>query len=234
MKKLTLLALLMSTIAIGQEDKHHHDHDNNHRNEHEHKNEHNGGANHYMHQSSMDELVERFESKDRDKYQQPEKVLEYLGAIDGKKIMDIGAGTGYFSVKLAANRANVIAADVSDDFQNYLKERIKEENISNIELRKLPYDSPELAKNEVDKVLIVNTYHHIEDRISYFKKVRKGINADGELVIIDFFKADLPVGPPVGHKVAIDDVVLELKEAGFTQFIVEVSLLDYQYIIRAK
>jgi cyclopropane fatty-acyl-phospholipid synthase-like methyltransferase len=234
MKKLTLLALLMSTIAIGQEDKHQHDQDNNHRNEHEHKNEYNGGANHYMHQSSIDELVERFESKDRDKYQQPEKVLEYLGAVDGKKIMDIGAGTGYFSVKLAANGANVIAADVSDDFQNYLKERIKEENISNIELRKLPYDSPELAKNEVDKVLIVNTYHHIEDRISYFKKVRKGINADGELVIIDFFKADLPVGPPVGHKVAIDDVVLELKEAGFTEFIVEVSLLDYQYIIRAK
>lgn len=230
MKKLTLLALFMSTVAMGQEDKPKNDH--NH--QHEHGHEHNGSANHYMHQSSMDELVERFESKDRDKYQQPEKVLEYLGAIDGKKIMDIGAGTGYFSVKLAANGANVIAADVSDDFQNYLKERIKEENISNIELRKLPYDSPELAKNEVDKVLIVNTYHHIEDRISYFKKVRKGINSDGELVIIDFFKAELPVGPPVGHKIAIDAVVLELKEAGFTEFTIEVSLLDYQYIIRAK
>jgi cyclopropane fatty-acyl-phospholipid synthase-like methyltransferase len=230
MKKLTLLALLMSSIAIGQEDKHNHDH--NH--QHEHGHEHNGGANHYMHQSSMDELVERFESKERDKYQQPEKVLEYLGDINGKKIMDIGAGTGYFSVKLAAKGANVIAADVSDDFQDYLKKRIKEEDISNIELRKLPYDSPELEKNEVDKVLIVNTYHHIEDRISYFKKVRKGINSEGELVIIDFFKSDLPVGPPVGHKVAIDDVVIELKEAGFTEFIVEVSLLDYQYIIRAK
>lgn len=230
MKKLTLVALLMSTIAIGQDDKPKNDH--NH--QHEHGHEHNGSANHYMHQSSMDELVERFESKERDKYQQPEKVLEYLGDIQGKKIMDIGAGTGYFSVKLAANGANVIAADVNDDFQNYLKERIKEENISNIELRKLPYDSPELAKNEVDKVLIVNTYHHIEDRISYFKKVRKGINSDGELVIIDFFKAELPVGPPVGHKIAIDDVVLELKEAGFTEFTIEVSLLDYQYIIKAK
>lgn len=58
--------------------------------------------------------------------------------------MDIGAGTGYFSVKLAAKGANVIAADVSDDFQDYLKKRIKEEGISNIELRKLPCDSPEL------------------------------------------------------------------------------------------
>jgi cyclopropane fatty-acyl-phospholipid synthase-like methyltransferase len=230
MKKLTLLALLMSSIAIGQEDKNKNDH--NH--QHEHGNEHNGGANHYMHQSSMDELVERFESKERDEYQQPEKVLEYLGDINGKKIMDIGSGTGYFSVKLAAKGAHVIAADVSGDFQDYLKKRIKEEDISNIELRKLPYDSPELEKNEVDKVLIVNTYHHIEDRISYFKKVRKGINSEGELVIIDFFKAELPVGPPVGHKIAIDDVVLELKEADFTEFVVEVSLLDYQYIIRAK
>jgi cyclopropane fatty-acyl-phospholipid synthase-like methyltransferase len=232
MKKLTLLALLMSSIAIGQEDKNKNDHDHNH--QHEHGNEHNGGANHYMHQNSMDELVERFESKERDEYQQPEKVLEYLGDINGKKIMDIGSGTGYFSVKLAAKGAHVIAADVSGDFQDYLKKRIKEEGISNIELRKLPYDSPELEKNEVDKVLIVNTYHHIEDRIAYFKKVRKGINSEGELVIIDFFKAELPVGPPVGHKIAIDDVVLELKEADFTEFVVEVSLLDYQYIIRAK
>lgn len=86
----------------------------------------------------------------------------------------------------------------------------------------------------MDQVIIVNTYHHIEDRIAYFKKVGKGINSEGELVIIDFFKAELPVGPPVGHKIAIDDVVLELKKADFTEFVVEVSLLDYQYIIRAK
>jgi SAM-dependent methyltransferase len=50
-------------------------------------------------------------------------------------------------------------------------------------------------------VLIVNTYHHIENREAYFAKVLKGLKPGGELVLIDFFKKELPVGPPVDHKI---------------------------------
>ena len=84
-------------------------------------------------------------------------------------------------------------------------------------------------------VLIVNTYHHIENRSDYFAKVKKGLTSEGELVIIDFFKTeDIPVGPPVEHKLSMDQVVAELKKAGFTSFEVVVDLLPYQYIIKAK
>jgi 2-polyprenyl-3-methyl-5-hydroxy-6-metoxy-1,4-benzoquinol methylase len=199
--------------------------------------EHHGhhSANEYMHQSSLEELIERFESPERDAYQQPDKVLAFLGDLEGKKIMDIGAGSGYFSVKLAEKGANVIAADVSDEFQEVIQKRIDENNLENIELRKLPFDGPELAEGEVDMVFIVNTYHHIEDRSAYFSKVKKGTKADGELVLIDFFKSeDVPVGPPVEHKIAIDQMVSELKEAGYTNFEVNVDLLEYQYIVKAK
>ena len=58
--------------------------------------------------------------------------------------------------------------------------------------------------------------------------------ADGELIIIDFFKSEIPVGPPMDHKLAMDVVVTELKEAGYTSFDVNVELLPYHYIIRAK
>ena len=193
-----------------------------------------GGANEYMHKSSMEQLIKRFESPERDAYQKPEKVLTYLGDISGKLIMDIGAGTGYFSVKLAEKGAKVIAADVNDDFQQFLKKRIKENKLQNIELRKIPYQSPKLKDKEVDMVLVVNTYHHIENRTDYFKKVKKGINEKGELIIIDFFKKETPVGPPSHHKIALDVVIAELKKAGFTQFEKEVKLLPYQFIIRAK
>lgn len=191
-------------------------------------------ANEHMHQSSVDELSRRFESPERDAYQQPEKVLEYLGNIKGKKIMDIGAGTGYFSVKLAAKGAQVIAADVSDEFQMYLKERIEKNHLKNISLRKIPYDNPGLKEKEVDMILIVNTYHHIENRSVYFTHVKKGTAPGGELVIIDFFKTDVPVGPPPAHKVSMDEVIAELKAAGFTSFEVNVNLLSYQFIIRAR
>ena len=212
--------------------------------EHEAKQGHHGGnhhdtdqsksANEYMHQSTTEELIERFESPERDTYQQPEKVLEYLGDLDGKRIMDIGAGSGYFSLKLAEHGAQVIAADVSEDFQAVIKKRIEENNIENIELRKIPYDSPNLEDAEVDKVIIVNTYHHIENRVDYFAKVKQGIKPGGELVVIDFFKKEIPVGPPSNHKIDLETVKKELEEAGYTNLVVNKDLLEYQFIIRAK
>lgn len=191
-------------------------------------------SNEHMHQSSTEDLIMRFESPERDSYQQPEKVLKYLGKIEDKTIMDIGAGSGYFSVKLAEQGARVIAADVSEEFQAALKKRIEENNLKNIELRKIPFDSPNLALEEVDMALIVNTYHHIENRSEYFSKVKNGTKAKGELVIIDFFKTDVPVGPPQDHKISIDEVIAELKKAGYIHFEVNVDLLPYQYIIKAK
>ncbi|MHB8261120.1 MAG: class I SAM-dependent methyltransferase [Bacteroidia bacterium] len=191
-------------------------------------------ANEYMHQSSTEDLIKQFESSDRDAYQQPNKVLDFLGNLKNKKIMDIGAGSGYFSVKLVERGAKVIAADVSDEFQAALKKRIEENKLGNIELRKIPFDNPNLADNEVDMVLIVNTYHHIDSRSDYFSKVKKGTKKSGELVIVDFFKTDVPVGPPTDHKVSIDEVVAELKLSGYIHFEVNVDLLPYQYIIKAK
>ena len=191
-------------------------------------------SNEHMHQSSTEDLIEHFESPERDAYQHPEKVMEYLGQIKDKVIIDIGAGSGYFSVRLAKSEAKVIAADVNDDFLVALKKRKEKLKLDNIEVRKIPYDSPGLTANEVDMAFIVNTYHHIENRSDYFAKVKQGTKLNGELVIIDFFKTEIPVGPPVDHKISIDVVIAELKKAGYTQFNVNVELLPYQYVIKAK
>lgn len=214
--------------------KEHVDHEDKHDNTHkEHADQ--GKANDYMHQkSSVKELSNNFDSDERDAYQKPEKVLRYLGDIEGKTIMDIGAGSGYFSTKLANQGAYVIAADVDDEFQEIIKSKIENEGIENIELRKVEYDDALLKPNEVDMVLIVNTYHHIENRSDYFAKVKQGLKEDGELVVIDFFKSDIPVGPPTDHKISLDEAIAELKIAGYTKFEVDVNLLPYQFIIRAR
>lgn len=235
MKKIVLILSFLFGVACNNN---HHD-KNNHEIEHGHKhhedmtNKH-GSANAQMHQTSVNDLIEHFESPDRDAYQQPQKVLDYLGDIQGQIIMDIGAGSGYFSVKLAALGAKVIAADVDDEFLDYIKKRIDKDQLQHIETRKIPYDSPDLENEEADKVLIVNTYHHIENRIDYFGKVKRGTKPNGELIIIDFFKVELPVGPSVNHKIAMDDVINELKKAGYTSITVNADLLPYQYIIKAK
>jgi len=233
MKKIVSIIFLASLFACGGEE---HQKTNNHKDSTKAKTHahHQGSANEYMHQSSTEELIKRFESEKRSEYQQPEKVIEFLGDLSKKTIVDIGAGSGYFSVKLAQKAKKVIAADVSQEFQDYLRERIEKEKIENIELREIPYNSPSLQDKEVDMIFIVNTYHHIENRINYFAKAKKGLKKNGELIIIDFFKKETPVGPPLEHKVAIDEVIVELKKAGFTNFIKEVDLLPYQYIIKAK
>jgi ubiquinone/menaquinone biosynthesis C-methylase UbiE len=224
MKHLIFLPIILVVITSTMFSQHSHDH----------KHGHGANANEYMHQSSMQELVERFESPERDAYQMPEKVIDALGELKGKTIMDIGAGSGYFSVKLAKHAERIIAADVSKEFQEFLRIRIAKENIKNITLRLLPFDSPELKEQEVDMVFMSNTYHHIDHRPRYVSKVKNGLKPNGSLVIIDYVKSDIPVGPPTEHKVAMDDILAELKKAGFTNFDINVNLLPYQFIITAR
>ncbi|TYQ00167.1 methyltransferase family protein [Tenacibaculum adriaticum] len=191
----------------------------------------------YTDKVTIEELTKRFESPERDSIEQPQKIVQFLGDIKGKIILDIGAGTGYYSVRFANEGANVIAADVSDQFQDYLKQRIEKNSIKNIELRKIPYDTPLLKDGEADIVFIANTYHHIENRVEYFTKVKNGLKTNGELIVLDYFNVDFPKGitaPPMKMRVSVDQAVFELKKAGFTTFEVEVNDLPYHYIIKAK
>jgi 2-polyprenyl-3-methyl-5-hydroxy-6-metoxy-1,4-benzoquinol methylase len=118
------LVALICLLSTSQLNAQHHGHGHQHGS--------NSSANAYMHRSSTAELIQRFESPERDAYQQPEKVLAYLGELKGKRIMDIGAGSGYFSVKLAAQGAQVIAADVNEEFLAYINERIAKEGLKHI------------------------------------------------------------------------------------------------------
>ncbi len=192
-------------------------------------------ANDFMNSFGFNSLVERFEGKERTAYQKPKKVMEYIGDVSDQTIIDIGAGTGYFTFRLAEKGAKVIAADVDDRFLNYMKEKMDTLQFQYpVELRKVPYDSPNLKNAEVEKALIVNTYHHIDERVNYFSKVKKGLKPNGTLIVIDFFKKELEHGPPMRYKVSADEVVEELKKAGFTSFKKEMELLEYQYIITAQ
>lgn len=195
-----------------------------------------GDANHHMNQRPFDDLVEHFESPERAAWQKPDSVIAFLGDLEGKTVMDIGSGTGYFSFRLARAGARVISADVDERFLNYIDQKKKKEGLTDaqIETRKVPYDSPELQEAEADLVFMVDVYHHIEQRPAYFSLVKKGLKPGGRLVVIDFFKEETPVGPPVEMKLEPEQIVKELKEAGFTDFMVNETLLPYQYIITAS
>ncbi|RLD73707.1 MAG: SAM-dependent methyltransferase [Bacteroidetes bacterium] len=179
------------------------------------------------------------ESDDRATWQKPDEVISLLGDITGKTVVDIGSGTGYFTFRLVKKGANVIAVDVSDKFLERIKKKKEELKIADkqLELRKVPYDSPKIKIDEADAVIIVNTYHHIENRPVYFAKVLNGLKKDGVLMVVDYTKKEYdnpPPGPPFSVKMKKEKVIDELKQAGFADFKIDTKTLEFQYIILAK
>ena len=195
-----------------------------------------GQANAHMNRIEFDQLVARFEAPGRVQWQKPDAVIESLGNLNGKTVVEIGSGTGYFSFRLAEAGAFVVAADVDPRFLDYINRRKAERKLGDgaIVTRLIPYDSPQLNKNEADLVLLVNVYHHIEDRENYFKQVRAGIKPEGKLVIIDFKAIETPDGPPLSMRIPAARVRAELAAAGFTEFKLDEHRLPQQYILTAE
>lgn len=191
-------------------------------------------ANHYMNASEFEQLIERFESPDRDDWQKPQIVLEKLGDLKGKKIADIGAGTGYFGFKLAEAGAHVVSVDVDERFIEYVQERKTKNNVENLETRLAEYDDPKLKSQEVDIIFTVDTYHHFDDKIAYLKKCKAGLKSGGKIVIVDFKKKKTPHGPPADHRVSGEKIAADLREAGFTDVEIDEKSLPEQNIVIAK
>jgi 2-polyprenyl-3-methyl-5-hydroxy-6-metoxy-1,4-benzoquinol methylase len=192
-------------------------------------------ANKFMHQADFHDLVAHFEDPARAQWQKPGEVIASLGPLDGKTVADIGAGTGYFAFPLAKRAAKVIAIDIDQRFLDYIEQKKGTQKVgANVETRITAPDSPGLKPGEADLVLIVDTYHHIENRIDYLKKLKKDLAKGGVLVIVDFKKEKTPPGPPVELRIAQESVESELESAGFTVVSTDRALLPYQYIIKAK
>ena len=214
-----------------------------------HKSGHDAAQKH-MHTTDFDELVQRFESEERDAYQQPEKVMKHLDSIfkkrgtsapvfaqgwSGLKVADLGAGTGYFTFRMARDGAQVIALDVDERFLQYIESTPEYAQYrGKVKTRKVAANSIGLKDGKVNVIFSVNVYHHIDDRVNYFRESRKGLSEDGMLIIIDFKQGEMPVGPPEHIKLSEAEVTEELSRAGYQ---VQVDhVLPYQniYICRTN
>lgn len=186
---------------------------------------------------SFENLVADFESKDRGIWQKPNMVISLLGDLEGKTVADIGAGTGYFTFRMVPKAKKVIGIDIDQRFINFMdsvKVRLDERYRDRFETRLARADDPLLRPEEADAVVLVNTYGYIGNRVQYLKTLWKGISPGGRVLIIDFKKNNLPIGPPDQFKVALSQVERELLTSGFSIDKIDQDALDYQYIVLAK
>lgn len=194
-----------------------------------------GSANAHMHGSDFETLARNFEDPAREKWQKPAEVIALLGDLSGKTVADIGAGTGYFSFPLAEKAKKVIAIDIDRRFLEYIDQKNRRLPVPlPIETRRATESDPQLQPGEADIIILVNTYHHIDNRPEYFSVARQTLAEGGAVVIVDFFKKELPVGPPTRLKLDPETVAGELKRAGFREIRIDREILEYQYIIIAR
>lgn len=187
---------------------------------------------------SLDQYIARLEDPKRDEWQKPDEVLTILNLQEGQVIADIGAGSGYFTVRLARALAplkgRVMALDVDEGMVTHLRQRLTQEQLQNVTVMQVPAHDPLLIDQSVDVAFICDTYHHLEDREVYMRKIRKALKPTGRVVIVDFYKREgVPVGPPMSMRLSEDTVQKELQDASLhvTQ---KLAILPYQYILIAQ
>lgn len=180
----------------------------------------------------VDRWTQVFDDPDRKDWQKPAELVGSLDLEPGMVVADIGAGTGYFNRYLAdvvGQGGKVIAVDIEQSLVDHMAERAGREETPQVEARLGTPDDPGLKPGEVDFVMMVDTYHHVDDRVAYFTALRDAVKPGGRLAIIDFKPGEIPVGPPEDHRIPQAQVVSELQQAGWHS-VGSVEVLPYQFV----
>jgi ubiquinone/menaquinone biosynthesis C-methylase UbiE len=178
-----------------------------------------------------DEWAKEFDDPARDKWQTPDQVVAALALAPTMTVADVGAGTGYFTVRLAraVPAGAVVATDIEPDMIRYLKERATRENLPNVRTVLGTADDPRLDAASLDRVLVVDVWHHIADRPAYAKRLASALKAGGKIAIVDF-KAESEHGPPKEMRLSPESIIGELRGAGLDAGL-DPTALPEQYIV---
>jgi ubiquinone/menaquinone biosynthesis C-methylase UbiE len=171
-----------------------------------------------------------FDDPRRDAWQKPHEVITALALAPDAAVADIGAGTGYFAVRFAhmVPRGRVYAVDLEPDMVRYLGERAKKAGLANLTPVQGAAGDPRLPA-PVDLAILVDVYHHVPDRIAYFRTLARSLKPGGRLAIIDF-TMDSRRGPPKSARVLPEQVKKELAQAGYA-LLAEHGFLPDQYFL---
>jgi predicted methyltransferase len=254
-RNLILISMLALPLACGAPPQHSSEgnnehHEEGHASEHKHahgkgihKHAHGGEGDHSKHRHGAQPLGHRFEKAaewaprfddpERDQWQKPTEVVALMEIKPGMRVADIGAGTGYFLPHLASQtgaEGSVVGLDIEPDMVRYMSERVVREKLVGVSARVVATDDPELVANSLDRILIVDTWHHMPERVAYSKKLAAGLRPGGTITIVDF-TMETTRGPPKSHRLSAESILDELRAAGLQAELLSENLPD-QFIVR--
>ncbi len=183
--------------------------------------------------ADVDRWQRIFDDPERDAWQKPAALVDALALPRGGTVAEIGAGTGYLLRYLAAavgDAGTVLLADIEPNLIAHLRSRAEEEGARQVVPILASPDDPRLPRGTVDVVLFLDTYHHIDERIDYMRRLGATLRDGGRIVVVDWYKRELPVGPPADHKLSREQVLDEMQRAGYAFAGTPLSL-PYHYVL---
>ena len=178
------------------------------------------------------EKLGELEVRDRDEWQEPDRIMDALGIADGARVADIGAGGGWFTVRLARRvgpNGRVFAEDVQHEMIESINRRMLRENLRNVEPILGTTTDPKLPGN-LNAVLMVDTYPQIDDRVLMLKHLAAALAPNGRVGIVDFKKDSFGPGPAMNERLEPEVIISDAAKAGL-RLHTHHKFLRYQYLL---
>jgi ubiquinone/menaquinone biosynthesis C-methylase UbiE len=205
---------------------HHHDHGHEHAHSH-------GPYDKHRNPEDFKRYLGKLEDPERAAWQMPDRVVDALGLRAGDVACDVGAGPGYLALRMAravGPSGAVYAIDVDPRMIEAIGVRVRQSGIENVHPVLSDARRGALPPRRCRVILVVNAFHHLPDGARYLRRLAGRLAPDGRIVIVDFHRKELPVGPPPGHKVSRAEVAAEARRAGL-EVARERRFLPYQYFL---
>jgi ubiquinone/menaquinone biosynthesis C-methylase UbiE len=175
------------------------------------------------------------DAPDRDLWQRPDLIMDAMGIADGSVVADIGAGSGWFTIRLARRvgpQGLVYAEDVQQEMINAISRRVSREGFNNVQAKLGTINDPKLPTQSLDAALLVDSFHEVDekDRVTMLANLAKALKPSGRLGIIDFRLDGTGPGPAPEERVSPDVVVNAANAAGL-KLIRQEPFLEYQYFL---
>lgn len=194
---------------------------------------HGGGPHHDF--SDVEAFARLFDDPARDAWQRPADVVALLSLRSGMTVADLGAGTGYFLPHLSpavGPEGRVLALDVEPNMVAHMEARAVEAGLANVEAHRVAPDDPGLTAGAVDRILVVDTWHHIEHREAYARRLLASLAPGGFVLVVDF-TLESEHGPPPEMRLPASVVAAELTAGGLAAEVVPESL-PMQYAVLGR
>ena len=177
------------------------------------------------------------EAPDREAWQNPDRVMLALGIADGSVVGDLGAAGGWFTIRLAhfvGASGVVYAEDVQRQMIEAIERRVRREGLLNVKTVLGDTKDPHLPANRLDAILIVETYHEMEDPVTLLRNAARALKPNGRIGIIDYKKDGVGPGPSVEDRVDPEAIVRDAEAAGLRLLKRETFLPFQFYLIFGK